>query len=108
RRGRPAGRCAMVIFGASGDLTKRKLLPSLYHLAKKDLLPQDFALVGCAIDAIGRDEYRKIVRSDLQQFGDAPEKCKFCDWLVERLYYLSGDFQKPETFQRLSELLKTV
>ena len=50
RHGRPAERCAMVIFGASGDLTKRKLLPSLYNLAKKKLLPKEFALVGCAIE----------------------------------------------------------
>jgi glucose-6-phosphate 1-dehydrogenase len=108
KHARPAGRCAMVIFGASGDLTKRKLLPSLYHLAKKNLLPEDFALVGCAIDEIGREEYCKLVQSDLQEFGGAPMKCKFCDWLLERLYYLRGDFQQPETFQNLRTLLETV
>ena len=42
--------CALVIFGASGDLTKRKLIPSLYHLAQQRLLPNEFALVGCAIE----------------------------------------------------------
>ena len=87
----------MVIFGASGDLTKRMLLPSLYHLAKKKLLPKDFALVGCAIDEMSEEEYRNRVRADLQQFAGAPDDCKFCDWLIERLYYLHGDFQQPET-----------
>ena len=103
---RPAERCAMVIFGASGDLTKRMLLPSLYHLAKKKLLPQDFALVGCAIDEMSEDEYRSRVRADLQQFAGAPSECKFCDWLIERLYYLRGDFQQPETFQHLHQVLE--
>ena len=108
RRGRPADRCAMVIFGASGDLTKRKLLPSLYHLAKKELLPEDFALVGLAIDDIDKEKYCELVRSDLQEFGGAPPNCKFCDWLLARLYYLRGDFQQPDTFTRLRELLATV
>ena len=108
RRGRPADRCAMVIFGASGDLTKRKLLPSLYHLAQKELLPKEFALVGCAIDDISADTYHAQVEKDLREFGDAPEKCKFCDWLLERLYYLRGDFNQPETFERLRALLGQV
>jgi len=105
---RPAERCAMVIFGASGDLTKRKLLPSLYHLAKKKLLPAEFALLGCAIDDISQDEFRLRVKADLKEFGGAPDECKFCDWLVERLYYLSGDFQNPEIYQRIKALLADV
>lgn len=107
-KARPANRCAMVIFGASGDLTKRKLLPSLYHLAKKRLLPDEFALVGCAIDDFDQQQYCDRVHADLRDFGDAPEKCKFCDWLLERLYYLRGDFKDPDTFQRLRSLLESV
>ena len=106
--GRPADRCAMVIFGASGDLTKRKLLPSLYNLAKKSLLPKEFALVGCAIDDISQDEFRSRMRANLAEFAGAPHDCKFCDWLVERLYYLRGDFNTPDTFQRLHSLLQEV
>jgi glucose-6-phosphate 1-dehydrogenase len=98
----------MVIFGASGDLTKRKLLPSLYHLAKKKLLPAGFALVGCAIDEISQDDFRTRVRADLQKFGDAPQKCQFCDWLVDRLYYMAGDFHTPATYERLRTLLAEV
>src|SRR5215469_6966735 len=90
---RPGDRCVLVIFGASGDLTKRKLLPALYNLAKKELLPKEFALVGCANQEFGEDEFRQQVRDDLKQFGGAPEQCKFCDWLIERLYYLTGDFK---------------
>ena len=102
---RAGDRCCLVIFGASGDLTKRKLLPSLYNLAKKDLLPKEFALVGCANQTFSEDEFRSQVREDLKQFGGAPEHCKFCDWLIERLYYLPGDFQDPQYYQRLKPLL---
>ncbi|MDR3704038.1 MAG: glucose-6-phosphate dehydrogenase [Candidatus Sulfopaludibacter sp.] len=105
---RPADPCVMVIFGASGDLTKRMLLPSLYHLAKKKLLPKEFALLGCAIDNLSQDDFRNKVKSDLREFGGAPENCKFCDWLVERLYYISGDFQQPESYQRIKALLADV
>ena len=108
QRIRPADPCVMVIFGASGDLTKRMLLPSLYHLAKKKLLPAEFALLGCAIDEMSQDDFRNRVRSDLREFGGAPDNCKFCDWLLERLYYLSGDFQKPEIYQRMKSLLADV
>ena len=105
---RPGDRCCLVIFGASGDLTKRKLLPSLYNLAKKDLLPKEFALVGCANQTFGEDEFRTQVREDLKQFAGAPDHCKFCDWLIERLYYLAGDFQDPAYYQRLKPLLAQV
>jgi glucose-6-phosphate 1-dehydrogenase len=105
---RPGDRCVLVIFGASGDLTKRKLLPALYNLAKKELLPKEFALVGCANQEFGEDEFRQQVRDDLKQFGGAPDQCKFCDWLIERLYYLTGDFQDVQYYQRLEPLLAQV
>jgi glucose-6-phosphate 1-dehydrogenase len=108
RHGRPADRCAMVIFGASGDLTKRKLIPSLYHLAQHRLLPNEFALVGCAIENMSEDEYRKQVRRDLAEFGGATEPCKTCDWLLERTYYFSGDFQNPNTYEHLKPVLEGI
>jgi glucose-6-phosphate 1-dehydrogenase len=105
---RPGGRCVLVIFGASGDLTKRKLLPSLYNLAKKDLLPKDFALIGCANQEFTEEQFRAQVHEDLKQFAGAPEQCRFCDWLVERLYYLAGDFQNPQYYQNLKPMLAHV
>ena len=105
---RPADRCILVIFGASGDLTKRKLLPTLYNLAKKDLLPKDFALIGCAIEQISEEDFRRQVYEDLREFAGAPERCRFCDWLLERLYYVSGDFHDPAFYQRLKEVLAGV
>src|SRR5215467_9035397 len=108
KHGRPGDSCAMVIFGASADLTKRKLLPALYNLAKKYLLPKDFALVGCATQETNQEGFRKRVRSDLKEFGGAPDGCTFCDWLLERLYYSAGDFRDPATYQRLKPVLAEV
>jgi glucose-6-phosphate 1-dehydrogenase len=105
---RPADPCVMVIFGASGDLTKRMLLPSLYHLAKKKLLPKEFALLGCAIDQISQDEFRTRVKADLVQYGGAKDDCPFCEWLVTRLYYISGDFKTPEIYQRIKTQLAEI
>lgn len=107
-QGRPGDPCTMVIFGASGDLTKRKLLPAMYNLARKKLLPANFALVGFALDKIDEKTFREGVRQDLKEFADAPEKCDFCDWLLQRLYYMSGDFQDTGAYGRLKSLLEQV
>jgi glucose-6-phosphate 1-dehydrogenase len=108
RHGKPADRCVMAIFGASGDLTKRKLLPSLYHLAQKQLLPKEFALLGCAIEKLSEEEFRKQLRADLIEFGETPTECKFCDWLIERTYYSSGDFRDPKYYESLKTLLESI
>ncbi|HXI43347.1 MAG TPA: glucose-6-phosphate dehydrogenase [Bryobacteraceae bacterium] len=105
KHGRPGDPCAMVIFGATGDLTKRKLLPALYNLAKKDFLPKGFALIGCATQDISQDEFRNRVKSDLKEFGGAAADCPFCEWLLERLYYTSGDFRDRAAYERLKPLL---
>jgi glucose-6-phosphate 1-dehydrogenase len=107
-QGRQGDPCAMIIFGVTGDLTKRKLIPSLYYLAHKNLLPREFALVGFAIDNFSEETFRQQVRADLADFAGAPERCAFCDWLLERLYYLSGDFRDPASYARLKQLLETL
>src|SRR5438093_6208849 len=108
KHGRPGDPCTMVIFGVSGDLTKRKLLPALYNLAKKELLPKGFALVGCATKEINQDEFRSRVKSDLKEFAGAADHCPFCEWLLARLYYSAGDFRDPATYVRLKPLLAEV
>ena len=56
--GRAAGACVMVLFGAAGDLTKRKLIPSLFNLAKAKLLPKDFAVLGVSVDDLTLEQFR--------------------------------------------------
>src|SRR5438105_2445368 len=101
---RPGDPCVMVIFGATGDLTKRKLLPTLYNLAKKNLVAKDFALIGFAIEPLNDDQFRDQVRKDLVEFAGAPADCEFCNWLLERLYYVSGVLKVAAAYGRLKSV----
>ena len=74
-RGRVADRCTMVIFGASGDLTTRKLLPALYNLGRANLLPREFAILGFAKDEIPEEDFRKKVRDNIHEYAGAPSDC---------------------------------
>ena len=64
-----AGPCAIVIFGAAGDLTKRLLMPALYNLAQTNLLPKDFAIVGVAHTPMSQDDFRYKLRQEIQEFA---------------------------------------
>jgi glucose-6-phosphate 1-dehydrogenase len=105
RSGAPAGPCALVIFGAAGDLTKRKLVPALYNLALQKLLPRDFALVGFARGDLDHAGFRAKLRGDLQQLGTSGFDPGVWDALESRLYYVRGDFGDPQAFARLKEQL---
>ena len=100
--------CVLVIFGAAGDLTKRKLVPSLFHLKKSNLLPDNFAVVGVARAEINDEEFRKRLADDLHEFASGEVDQDTWRWLEERLYYLSGDFDDDQTYLRLKENLSKV
>ena len=97
--------CIMVIFGASGDLTKRKLIPALYNLAKENYLPADFAVVGVARSALSSEQFREKLTEDMKQLY--PEDLNAETWsvFVERLNYLSGSATEENTFNELKTLL---
>jgi len=101
--GQPAGPCAIVIFGASGDLTKRKLLPALVNLARDKLLPSNFAVIGIARRPMSDDDFRRKINQDMREL--MPRDLEFWSWLEPRLYYLSGDLQEPATYNALKERL---
>ena len=103
--GNAAGPCAMVIFGASGDLTMRKLVPALFNLAKEKLLPQNFAVVGVAIDDLNPEQFR----DQLTRFVPAEDhNSEAWIWFRQRLQYERGDFADPATFSSLSARLGAV
>src|SRR5687767_6328146 len=86
---RKAGPCALVIFGASGDLTKRKLVPALYSLARQNLLPESFFILGAARTELTDDSFRQSMREALQEFSDegiADEA--IWESFASRLYYI--------------------
>jgi glucose-6-phosphate 1-dehydrogenase len=102
-QGHIADRCIMVIFGASGDLTSRKLLPALYNLARANLLPREFAILGFAKDEISEEDFRQRARDDLREYAGAPSNCSLCDWLADRTSYMKGDFKNAADFVTLRD-----
>src|SRR5712691_6140058 len=100
--------CIMVIFGAAGDLTKRKLIPALYNLKKGDLLSDNFAVIGVARAELDDEEFRRRLRDDMNEFATEEIDEETWNWLAERLYYLSGDFNDNQTLARLKESLEQV
>src|SRR5437879_768543 len=106
--------CAMVIFGSSGDLTKRLLIPALYNLAKAGRLSDKFALIGVDRTDRSHDEFRAYlgegVRSFVSDTGTGaitePFDARAWEFLAPRMSHLHGDVTKPETYVQLAEALK--
>ena len=98
--------CVMVIFGASGNLTKRKLIPALYNLALANLLPKNFAIVGCALQ--NDDSFRDQLTEHMQANATSPLDSKVWNWLLHRIHYVQCDVQDTAGFQRLSAKLTEV
>ena len=99
----PAPPCIMVIFGASGDLTKRKLLPALLNLAEEGLLPKDFAIVGLSFDQMTTEALREKLGKEVREYALRPVDDVLWQWLVDRIYYVQGDFGDPAAYQRLKD-----
>jgi glucose-6-phosphate 1-dehydrogenase len=96
--------CVMVIFGASGDLTKRKLLPAVYTLYKEHLVSSNFSVVGFSRSNMSDEEFRSRMREAVEEFGggvDAPSWNQF----AEGLRYLSAHPHHPEEYKRLADML---
>lgn len=101
--------CVMVIFGATGDLTKRKLLPALYNLANGDFLPHKFAIVGVGRQEMTTEEFRASVAADLKEFVPNGPSRELLKWFDERCYYTGGDFDDDKKlFGDLKALLGDV
>ncbi len=98
----------MVIFGASGDLTKRKLIPALYNLAKDNVLSKEFALIGFARNEMTSEEFRAKLTSEINEFATSKVDPELWNWFTERIYYVSGEFGDPAAYKKLAEQLEQV
>ncbi|HLH25403.1 MAG TPA: glucose-6-phosphate dehydrogenase [Chloroflexota bacterium] len=106
RRERTAPPCALVIFGASGDLTSRKLIPALYDLALQRLLPPEFAVVGVARHAYTDESFRNMLRETAEEYARTrPLRPEVWESFAAGIYYLRGDPSEPETYARLGAQL---
>jgi glucose-6-phosphate 1-dehydrogenase len=98
--------CVFVIFGASGDLTRRKLVPALYNLAVSRLLPAGMAIVGFAMSSLTSEQFRTNMKTDTSQFSRRKplDETLWSDF-ASRLHYVSGSFEDVNNFVRLREKL---
>ncbi len=110
---RPPEPCALVIFGATGDLTRRKLLPSLYNLAHEGQLPAGFAVIGFARRPKTDEEFRAEMREGIERFSrfSAPnetERIHPAVWneFARGIFYHQADFAAPEGYATLQERLR--
>ncbi len=97
----------LVIFGASGDLTKRKLLPALYHLFQSNLLPEKFAIVGVARRPLG-DEFAQDMREGIVEFGDVDKSDAKLDSFVSHISYFALNFDDPGHYAALKAELDRI
>jgi glucose-6-phosphate 1-dehydrogenase len=110
---KPADPCAMVIFGATGDLTKRLVIPALYNLSRTKVLPEQFALIGVARAEGTAESWRDHLYDTLKSFvGNAAaefdvDEIDEAAWkrLAEKMVYVQGDLAKPELYDKLRSAL---
>ena len=106
RRRELAQACVLTIFGASGDLTKRKLIPALYNLALEHRLPECFAVVGCARSEMTHEEFRNKMREAVKQFSRTGLNDESV-WqqFAASLYYVQGGYDGLDGYERLKEFI---
>ena len=97
----------LVIFGASGDLAKRKLLPTLYRLFVDGMLPTSFAIVGFARSDLGDEGFAQVARQAVEGTGEPPDEERWSAF-ADALSYVSGSFEDPDAIRRLREHLDRV
>ena len=100
--------CAVVIFGASGDLTKRKLIPALYALAYRKLLPEEFAIVGVARSPHTSKQFVAAMKKAVKQFARDPFRQDVWDRLAAGMRYVGTDFASEEGEDQVGRVLEEV
>ena len=104
-----AGPCILVIFGATGDLTARKLIPALYNLAREGLLPPQFACVGFARRDKTHEQFRAEMKEAISKFSRVkPIDETLWETFQNQLFYHKSEFHEKEGYDRLSDFLKTL
>src|SRR5262249_12736524 len=100
---------AVVIFGASGDLTTRKLMPALYNLSLHQMLPPETAIVGVARSEMDDDEFRSRMRAGVDSYSRTkPPDADVWDGFARRLSYLPFSFDDSDGYERLAAHLRDI
>jgi glucose-6-phosphate 1-dehydrogenase len=105
---RPCDPCTVVIFGAAGDLTKRKLIPALYNLSTHGLLPAQAAVVGVARRPLDDGEFRAQMAGELQKYATSPVSAEVAAAFTARHHFVGGDLGDPKTYATLKARLEEI
>jgi glucose-6-phosphate 1-dehydrogenase len=105
--GRQPQPATLIIFGAGGDLTKRLVVPALYHLVQAGKLPDQFAVVGVDRNDQATAQWRQNLTNIIQTLTPAGEiAAPAWSWLTDRMHYMPADFTQSETFRHLERPLQ--
>ncbi|SIT76323.1 glucose-6-phosphate dehydrogenase [Microbacterium sp. RU33B] len=106
RLNRIAGPSALVIFGVTGDLSRKKLMPAVYDLANRGLLPPGFALVGFARRDWEDQDFAQVVHDAVRQYARTEFREETWQQLLQGIRFVQGTFDDPESFARLRETVE--
>src|SRR5918996_6185114 len=102
----PVRDTTLVIFGGTGDLARRKLLPAIYNLAHEGALPERFSLISVSRSDIPNDDYRAMAREAIAEFSRRPPDQQVLDRLLEHVRYVPGTFDQDSVYTALGDALK--
>lgn len=105
RLGRIAGPSGLIIFGVTGDLSRKKLMPAVYDLANRGLLPPGFALVGFARRDWDNADFMKVVHDSVERYARTPFREDVWRQLREGIRFVTGDFDDDDAFDRLGSTI---
>lgn len=100
--------CTVVLFGASGDLTKRKLIPALFALWQKHLLPPGFSVIGYSRTKMSHEAFRDAMKAAVLEFAEGEFNQSAWDSFAEGLFYVAGAAQDDEAFENMGALLTKI
>ena len=103
---RIAGPCVLVIFGVTGDLSRKKLMPAVYDLANRGLLPPGFGLVGFARRDWEDQDFAQVVHEAVKEHARTPFREEVWQQLLEGIRFVPGQFDSDESFERLRATLE--
>lgn len=106
RLNRIAGPSGLIIFGVTGDLSRKKLMPAVYDLANRGLLPPGFALVGFARREWAHQDFAKIVHDSVREYARTPFSEEVWKQLAEGIRFVQGDFDDDAAFDRLKDTIE--
>src|SRR6056297_161112 len=97
--------CKMIIFGGTGDLTKRKLIPAVHQLEKGKYLPKEFLVIGIGRRDINREAYHDMLYKGIKEYTNIETNQELWNKLSEKIHYLKMDFTKFSDYKKIYECL---